>query len=557
MVIRFARPGNMLLLLTAIALTGCAGFLSFTSGRSSIMSDLEQQSLSSEDLGKARFVYDDFGHLTEDTLQTNALPWKFATAALVMYETRQSGSEADSRVLRDIYQRYGFIYPSEIGNWSGGPIDREKPLGLVTGRISRAVPSLVIEVANFSCASCHAGRLYDGAGNPTDTVWLGLPNSSLDLDGYTGAVFRSLQFAVRNEGRLSATIEQMYPDVEEDELKTVLEYLIPLAKERLTALEHSLDRALPFQNGGPGVTNGLAALKIRLGLSADDQPMNEPAYVSIPQLGNLSLRSSLLSDGAYYPPGDEQFRQFELTQASTVHDAALARIAAFFTTPTQGGNPKSAVRAMPAVIETFFFLGAYTPPPFPGAVDPLMATKGRDVYDKQCASCHGEYSRNSGLLRLVSFPNAAIPIGQINTDPARSYLVSQELLDAVDRSAVGRFVAARRTGAYVAAPLTGVWATAPYLHNGSVPTLWHLMHAWERPVRFEVGGHRLNYEMMGIDGSLQGDATYRFPADYSPSSQSDIDDTTLPGKSNRGHEEPFKQIPEPDKRALLEFLKLL
>ncbi len=83
------------------------------------------------------------------------------------------------------------------------------------------------------------------------------------------------------------------------------------------------------------------------------------------------------------------------------------------------------------------------------------------------------------------------------------------------------------------------------------------MHAAERPLKFEVGGHRLNYEMMGLDGSLQSDATYRFPADYTPSSQSDIYDTTLPGKSNSGHEQPFEQIPEPDKRALLEFLKLL
>ena len=28
---------------------------------------------------------------------------------------------------------------------------------------------------------------------------------------------------------------------------------------------------------------------------------------------------------------------------------------------------------------------------------------------------------------------------------------------------------------YRARPLTGIWATAPYLHNGSVPTLWDLL----------------------------------------------------------------------------------
>ena len=34
---------------------------------------------------------------------------------------------------------------------------------------------------------------------------------------------------------------------------------------------------------------------------------------------------------------------------------------------------------------------------------------------------------------------------------------------------------------YVAPPLDGIWASAPYFHNGSVPTLWHVLHPDERP----------------------------------------------------------------------------
>ena len=35
---------------------------------------------------------------------------------------------------------------------------------------------------------------------------------------------------------------------------------------------------------------------------------------------------------------------------------------------------------------------------------------------------------------------------------------------------------------YVAPPLDGIWATAPYLHTGSVPTIWDLLHpAAQRP----------------------------------------------------------------------------
>ncbi len=37
---------------------------------------------------------------------------------------------------------------------------------------------------------------------------------------------------------------------------------------------------------------------------------------------------------------------------------------------------------------------------------------------------------------------------------------------------------------YQAPPLRGIWATAPYLHNGSVPTLHHLLKSSDRPSRF-------------------------------------------------------------------------
>ena len=36
-------------------------------------------------------------------------------------------------------------------------------------------------------------------------------------------------------------------------------------------------------------------------------------------------------------------------------------------------------------------------------------------------------------------------------------------------------------GGYQAPPLDGIWATAPYLHNGSVPTIYQLLKSSERP----------------------------------------------------------------------------
>ena len=52
---------------------------------------------------------------------------------------------------------------------------------------------------------------------------------------------------------------------------------------------------------------------------------------------------------------------------------------------------------------------------------------------------------------------------------------------------------------YRARPLNGVWATAPYLHNGSVPSLyWLLKPAAERPKQFCMGSRDFDPQQVGF-----------------------------------------------------------
>jgi mono/diheme cytochrome c family protein len=52
---------------------------------------------------------------------------------------------------------------------------------------------------------------------------------------------------------------------------------------------------------------------------------------------------------------------------------------------------------------------------------------------------------------------------------------------------------------YRARPLNGVWATAPYLHNGSVPSLyWMLKPAAERPTQFCMGARDFDPQYVGL-----------------------------------------------------------
>ncbi|MEM9603433.1 MAG: di-heme-cytochrome C peroxidase [Pseudomonadota bacterium] len=123
---------------------------------------------------------------------------------------------------------------------------------------------------------------------------------------------------------------------------------------------------------------------------------------------------------------------------------------------------------------------------------------------------------------------------------------------------------------YKARPLNGVWATAPFLHNGSVPTIEHLLGPAEaRPTRVVLGSPELDTEKLGIrqparlpDTERHYDRDGRF-----------VLDTSLPGNSNRGHEfsdtfdadNPYAPqggvigpaLSEADRRALIAYLKTL
>jgi cytochrome c5 len=87
---------------------------------------------------------------------------------------------------------------------------------------------------------------------------------------------------------------------------------------------------------------------------------------------------------------------------------------------------------------------------------------------------------------------------------------------------------------YRARPLNGVWATAPYLHNGSVPSLyWMLKPAAERPAEFCIGARDFDPEQVG----------YRVVAGEAPScnkgeslfATTDSDGKPIHGNSAMGH----------------------
>jgi len=115
--------------------------------------------------------------------------------------------------------------------------------------------------------------------------------------------------------------------------------------------------------------------------------------------------------------------------------------------------------------------------------------------------------------------------------------------------------------AYKGRPLNGIWATAPYLHNGSVPTLYDMLLPASpekddpsgtkyRPQKFMVGSREFDPAKVGFKaGGLLG---------KSPGTSSEFEfDTTLPGNSNAGHECSTRSLTDDQRWDLVEYLKSL
>ncbi|MGD0189334.1 MAG: di-heme-cytochrome C peroxidase [Rhizomicrobium sp.] len=129
--------------------------------------------------------------------------------------------------------------------------------------------------------------------------------------------------------------------------------------------------------------------------------------------------------------------------------------------------------------------------------------------------------------------------------------------------------------AYKARPLDGIWATAPYLHNGSVPTLYDLLlpatvrnsrdltaapqqtgvmcddggkeHPCTRPEDFSVGSHEFDTVKVGFVSTPNLPNTSEFRV-------RDANGTPILGNYNSGHDYGEK-LNDAERWALIEYLK--
>lgn len=201
------------------------------------------------------------------------------------------------------------------------------------------------------------------------------------------------------------------------------------------------------------------------------------------------------------------------------------------------------------------FIDNLPPPPYPfTSVNLARAREGKAIFVDKCATCHGPRNANIYPASMLGVdPNRAM----VNTSVARYGLAALVMeactiyglnnrgrpgadwcmpkgpwnarLDEYFRDTPRRV----KDGihGYKADALRGIWAQAPYLHNGSVPTLGHLLCPATRPRTFVRGNLHYDEALAGFEWAT------RPAARYAPGETVIVKayDTSVPGRANTGH----------------------
>lgn len=440
---------------------------------------------------------------------------------------------------------------------------------------AQPVPLLV----NISCAACHTGRVVGADGQLKMLV--GAPSTVGDINGFRTLLTQ----AVKDPAYVLEKFAAALAAKKDGEL---------YGPDRI--VEEKTDRAI-FQAAGAGLlqkfkdgllqkadyaakTAGAFTLKNDLRLLA-----NSPGHIDFPIAVALATApvAEVLADPAtalkkYFPSeagvadimsvwqqDKREFAQWDgnLKNKLTRNLGAELGIA---------GDPRAV--NFPNGLLTTAFVNNLPAPAYPFKVDLVKAAEGRKVYEQACASCHET--------------EAFMPIAEIGTDPGRAIGLTKDtrlLLTAALKAACHDktladcqapdeevVVPREENPGYISVPLTGIWARAPYLHNGSVPTIYHLLIAEERPAVFQLNDFSFDEKFLGFNWALQGqgdDPSQNDPSQSigkGPSKSGFVVryDTQIPGYGNQGHSDikvfnggiDFRK----DRRkldSLLEYLKTL
>ena len=469
------------------------------------------------------------------------------------------------------------------------------------------------EFLDITCAACHTGELrFNGQALRIDggSAQHVLPSSVPTLRGgsFGQALVASLASTYYNPLKFRRFAHRVLGDQYDAQYDQLRQDFKKSLDNFLKVAWNDTHRGLYPTEEGPGRTDAFGRIA-NASFGDAISPKNyriANAPVDYPQLWDMWTFDWVQWNGSAQQP-----------MARNIGEAlGVGATLAFFDSagqPLQGDAryPSSVrVRDLNLIEET---LQRLKPPTWPealfGTIDKPLAARGRALFAENCAACHvPSVSEVNGRpvqqLKMLAVdyigtdPGTAsniadqrydlsalqwdpVELAQLNvelhptpTEPLdlRSLSVAKGLayvtafveehayraagITPAERPRLDGFglpIGVRELRAYKARPLAGVWATPPFLHNGSVPTLYQLLSPqYERSRTFYKGTFDYNPRHLGY-------RTEAFKNAF-------LFDTSITGNHNSGHE--FRAGKrgngvigrglEPEERwALLEYLKVL
>jgi processive rubber oxygenase RoxA-like protein len=471
----------------------------------------------------------------------------------------------------DGLDRFGFIPPPDkffgpYGLPIGFAIHKEKE---ADGRET--------EWIGLTCAACHTARVVMPDGK--ETVIDGGP-ALLDFDSFFTELVRSLTATLAATDRFNNFANAVSEDP--TYLRTALQEKTNQYKQRLLYDTPDVKAGFGRVDAFGQIFNSIA---LKLGNPPERlRPPNAPA--SYPCLWDIPKHDRVQWNGSAPNLGVKRTGSILRNVGEVLGVFGEIKIA-----KASGGLPSyqnSANVANLKLIEEW--LTTLPSPSFPGAIDKKLSKEGSEIYQERCQSCHAIVNR---LNTPVPTPVKMIAADEIGTDPVHEESFRTRLLlmsqfagrltfanprepwnrfaqeafakDATINVTLGAFLFSKppklpmvidafkglikglpdqtELAKYKARPLNGAWATSPYLHNGSVLTLWQLLlPPTKRKETFCIGNARFDVKEIGYLDDCSG--------------RYFVFDTRVDGNRRNGHTY-GTDLDDPKKKALLEYLKTL
>jgi hypothetical protein len=397
------------------------------------------------------------------------------------------------------YERFGFVF--EAG--------RKRPIGT-------SLRERQVAMVGLNCAVCHTGTVRDSA-DAKPRIVLGMPAHQFDLQGYQRFVFACVRDERFTSDYVWPAIARENPGLSFFDAITYKWFVIPRTKTEGTRLANDFSWFDARPPTGPGRVDTFNPYKVlfRFDIAAD----RSVGTADLPSLWNQRIREGV-------------WLHWDGNNNSVTERNKSAAIGA-------GCSEESL--DLPAMKRVEDWIWTLPAPQFPRErIDQKRSAAGALIYKSECARCHDIGEKQTGNV---------VPVAELGTDPERVRSFTAELADKMNTLGNGRpwkFTHFRKTDGYAAMPLDGIWLRAPYLHNGSVPTLRHLLETPERrPSVFWRGYDVYDHNDAGFvsSGAEAERVGFRF-------------DTSLRGNHHGGHLYGTQLRPD-QKLDLLEYLKSL